>query len=300
MRRPPAGLSAQALGTLAAVGAYTLWGLVPVYWPLLDPAQPLEILAHRVVWTLVFVAGLLVVTRGWPTVWEIAGSARRLGLLAVAGTLVAINWGVFIWAVTNGFVLESSLGYFINPLVSVLLGVVLLGERLTPLQLLAVVAAALGVLVIALGYGRLPLVSLALAVSFGLYGLVKKRAGVGAIPSLAVETALVAPLAAGYLVRLQVAGSGTFLGHGAVQPLLFAGGGVVTAVPLLLFGAAAIRIPLISLGILQYIGPVLQFLLGLFVFGERMTPARWGGFLLVWAALALFTADAARRLRTNA
>lgn len=300
MRGSRGGLSAQGLGTLTAIGAYTLWGLVPLYWPLLDPAQPIEVLAHRVVWTLVFVTGLLVLTRGWPVVLRTARDPRTLGLLGIASGLVAVNWGVFIWAVTNGFVLESSLGYFINPLVSVLLGVALLGERLAPAQVLAVAAAALGVLVITVGYGRLPLVSLALAFSFGLYGLVKKRAGVDAIPSLAVETALAAPFAMGYLLWLQAAGTGTFLGHGTAQPLLFAGGGVITAVPLLLFGAAAIRIPLTSLGILQYIGPVLQFLLGLFVFGEAMTPARWTGFVLVWIALGLFTGDAVRRLRTDA
>lgn len=293
-------LSAEAFGTLCAVGAYTLWGLVPLYWPLLEPAGPLEVLGHRVVWTLVFVVGLLAVTRGWGLVRSAVADRRTLRLLAIATVLVTINWGVFIWAVTNGFVLESSLGYFINPLVSVLLGVVILAERLRPAQWTAVGLGAAGVAVITVGYGRLPLVSLALACSFGLYGLVKKRAGVDAIPSLAVETGLATPVALGYLVWLQATGVGTLGSHGAGHTLLLAGSGVITAVPLLLFGAAAIRIPLSRLGILQYIGPVLQFLLGLFVFGEAMTATRWVGFLLVWCALAVFTADAVagqRRVR---
>lgn len=294
---PRERLSGDAFGTLCAVGAYTLWGLVPLYWPLLDPAAPLEVLGHRVVWTLLFVAGLLLLTRGWGAVASSLADRRVRRLLAAATVLVTINWGVFIWAVTNGYVLESSLGYFINPLVSVLLGVLILGERLRPLQWWAVGLAALGVLVITIGYGRPPLVSLALALSFGLYGLAKKRAGVDAIPSLAIETGFAAPVALGYLIWLQAVGAGTLLSQGTSHLLLLMGAGIITAVPLLLFGAAAIRIPLTRLGILQYIGPVLQFLLGLFVFHETITTTRWAGFLLVWAALALFTADAVRMQR---
>ena len=287
-------LSPQAFGTLAAVGAYTLWGLVPLYWPLLEPARPVEILAHRVVWTLVFVMGLLWVWGGWSAVSDALSQRRTRGLLALAAALVTTNWGVFIWAVSNGYVLESSLGYFINPLISVLLGVVILGERLRPLQWTAIALGGLGVVVITIGYGRLPLVSLALATSFGLYGLVKKRADVDAIPSLAIETGYALPFAAGYLAWLAWNGSGTFGQLGLTHSVLLAGGGVITAVPLLLFGAAAVRIPLSRLGILQYIGPLLQFLLGLFVFGEAITPTRWAGFLLVWCALAVFTVDVLR------
>ena len=287
-------LAPETFGTLAAIGAYTLWGLVPLYWPLLAPATPLEVLAHRVVWTLLFVLGLLWVSHGWREVRRALTVRRTRALLATAAVLVTINWGVFIWAVTNGYVLESSLGYFINPLISVLLGVVILGERLRPLQWGAVALGTLGVMVITFGYGRLPLVSLALAMSFGLYGLVKKRAGVDAIPSLAVETGFAAPVALGYLAWLVVSGAGSFGHHGPGHTLLLAGAGIITAVPLLLFGAAAIRIPLSRLGILQYVGPALQFLLGLFVFNEVMTATRWAGFVLVWLALAVFTADALR------
>lgn len=281
----------EAYGTAAAVGAYTLWGLAPLYWPLVDRAAPLEILAHRVVWTLAFVAVLLWLVGGWPSVVAAVTARRTRLLLAVAALLVTVNWGVFIWGVTNGYVLEASLGYFINPLISVLLGVLVLGERLRSLQWLAVGLGAVGVLVITVGYGRLPWVSLALAMSFGLYGLTKKKAGVDAIPSLAVETAYATPFAAGYLIWLAAAGTATFASFGAGHALLLAGAGAVTAVPLLLFGAAAVRIPLSTLGILQYIGPALQFVLGLLVFGETMTPTRWAGFLLVWVALAVFTID---------
>ena len=287
-------LAPETFGTLAAIGAYTLWGLVPLYWPLLAPATPLEVLAHRVVWTLLFVLGLLWVSHGWREVRRALTVRRTRALLATAAVLVTINWGVFIWAVTNGYVLESSLGYFINPLISVLLGVVILGERLRPLQWGAVALGTLGVMVITFGYGRLPLVSLALAMSFGLYGLVKKRAAVDAIPSLAVETGFAAPVALGYLMWLVMSGTATFGQAGTGHALLLAGAGIVTAVPLLLFGAAAIRIPLSRLGILQYIGPALQFLLGLFVFNEAMTATQWVGFVLVWLALAVFTADALR------
>jgi chloramphenicol-sensitive protein RarD len=280
---------------LAAVGAYTLWGLVPLYWPLLEPASPLEILAHRVVWTLVFVVGLLFATRGWGQVGAALAQPRTRGLLALAAVLVTTNWGVFIWAVTNGQVLQSSLGYFINPLVSVLLGVLVLGERLRPPQWAAVALGAAGVVVVTIGYGGLPWVSLALALSFGLYGLVKKRADVEAVPSLAIETGFAAPVAAGYLVVLAATGTGTSGSQGLGHALLLVGAGVVTAVPLLLFGAAAIRIPLSTLGILQYIGPILQFVLALTVFDDPMDATRWAGFLLVWVALAVFTADALRQ-----
>jgi chloramphenicol-sensitive protein RarD len=284
----------EAFGTAAAVGAYTLWGLAPLYWPLVDRAAPVEILAHRVVWTLVFVAALLWMVGGQAAVVAAVSVRRTRLLLAVAALLVTVNWGVFIWGVTNGYVLEASLGYFINPLISVLLGVLVLGERLRSLQWAAVGLGTVGVLVITVGYGRLPWVALALAMSFGLYGLVKKQAGVDAIPSLAVETAFAAPFALGYLVWLAAAGSSTFTSFGTGHALLLVGAGAVTAVPLLLFGAAAVRIPLSTLGILQYIGPAVQFVLGLLVFGEAMTPARWAGFLLVWVALAVFTVDLLR------
>ncbi len=284
--------SRESVGVLAAIGAYTLWGLVPLYWPLLDPAAPLEVLAHRVVWTLAFVAVLLTVRRSWADVRAVFADTAAMWILAAATVLVTINWGVFIWAVTNGFVLQASLGYFINPLVSVMLGVVVFRERLRPLQWAAVGLGAVAVVVLTAGYGGLPWVALALAGSFALYGLAKKKAGVEAIPSLAIETGLAVPVAVGYLVWLGLAGTGTFGQVSAAHSLLLAGAGVVTAVPLLLFGAAAIRIPLSTLGILQYIGPALQFIIGLVIFGEAMTPLRWVGFVTVWAALAVFTVDA--------
>lgn len=296
-RAPRPVRSQEFVGTLSAIGAYTLWGLVPIYWPLIENATPLEILAHRVLWTLVFVVGLLFVSRRWSQVRDALAVSRTRWLLALATVLVTINWGVFIWAVTNGFVLQSSLGYFINPLISVLLGVVIFKERLRFAQWAAVGIGAAGVVVLTLGYGTVPWVALTLAGSFGLYGLVKKKAGVDAIPSLAIETGYSTPIALGFLGWLAITGTGSFWADGPGQSLLLAGAGVVTAVPLLLFGAAAIRIPLSRLGILQYIGPALQFLLGIFVFNEAMTPLRWVGFVTVWLALAVFTVDALNHQR---
>jgi chloramphenicol-sensitive protein RarD len=297
----PAGTHrSESAGTAAAVAAYALWGLAPLYWPLVERADPLEVLAHRVIWTLAFVASLLWLVRGWGAVAAALAVRRTRRLLALAAVLVSANWGVFIWAVTNGFVLEASLGYFINPLISVLLGVVVLRERLRPPQWLAVAIGAAGVVVISAGVGRLPWVALALAGSFGLYGLVKKWAGVDALPSLAVETAFAAPVALGYLLIAASAGTSTFSAFGAGHALLLAGAGAITAVPLLLFGVAAVRIPLSTLGILQYIGPAVQFVLGLAVFGEAMSTARWVGFALVWVALAVFSADLLRWRSTRA
>ncbi|TCJ00880.1 EamA family transporter RarD [Aeromicrobium sp. IC_218] len=284
-------------GLALGVGAYLCWGLFPLYWPLLEPAGALEALSHRVVWSLGFVAILLTVTRRWDAFRVLWRDPVRLLFLALASVVIAINWGAFIWGVTNGHVIETSLGYFINPLVTVLLAVLVLGERLRPVQWVAVGVGAVAVVVLTVDYGRLPYVALAVAASFAIYGFLKKRAQLGAIESLAVETALLTPVAVGYLVFLQLTGSLVFGHEGTANALLLAGTGVVTAVPLLLFGGAATRLSLTSLGLLQYLGPILQFVFGLLVFGEEMSPARWAGFVLVWLALVLFTADALRARR---
>ncbi len=267
-------------------GAYLLWGLFPLYWPHLEPAGALEILAHRVVWSLVAVTVLLLVGRLRPPV-----DRRTLVRLSAAAVLIAVNWGTFIWAVNHDHVVETSLGYFINPLVTVLLGVFVLGERLRRLQWAALAVAGVAVSVLTVAHGRPPWIALTLAFSFGGYGPLKKQANVGAVSSLFVETAALAPVAVAYLLLLP---GGTFTAQGPAHAWLLVLAGPVTAVPLLLFGAAATRIPLSMLGLLQYVTPTMHFLLGVLVFGEAMSAVRLGGFVLVWAALALFTYDAAR------
>ena len=283
-------------GLASAVGAYVLWGLFPLYWPLLEPAAPVEILAHRVAWSLVFLVAVLALTSGFR--WVKTLGRRRARLLALAAVLVTANWGTFIYAVNSGHVVEASLGYFINPLVTVALAVVLLHERLTRPKWLAVAVAAVGVIVLAVDYGRPPVIALTLALSFGLYGLVKKSAGVDGTQSLAFETTLLAPIAIAYIVWLQASGRGTLTGHGAGHVALLLGSGPATAIPLMLFGAAAIRIPLATVGLLQYIAPVMQFLIGVLIKGEPMPASRLAGFALVWIALAIFMATAVREARS--
>ncbi|MFT4188794.1 MAG: EamA family transporter RarD [Aeromicrobium sp.] len=277
--------------------AYLCWGFFPLYWPLLDPASPLEALAHRVVWSLGVVAILLTVTGRWSQFRAIFTQPRLLALLLGASVVIAVNWGVFIYGVTHERVIETSLGYFINPLVTVMLGVAILGERLRGLQWGAVGLGAVAVAVLTVDYGHLPLVALTLAFSFGTYGFVKKKANVGTVESLGVETLLLAPFALAFLGWLHATGDLAFGHHGRGNALLLAGTGLVTAIPLLLFGAAATRLTLVTIGLLQYLTPALHFLFGLVVFGEDMTPARWGGFALVWLALSLFTLDALRHRR---
>jgi chloramphenicol-sensitive protein RarD len=279
-------------GLAAGIGAYLLWGLFPLYWPLLEPAGPVEILAHRIVWSLVFLAALLAVGSGFR--WIRTLDRRQLGLLTIAAALITVNWGTFIYAVNNDHVVETSLGYFITPLVSVALGITVLGERLKRHQQVAVAIAALGVAVLAVDYGRPPWIALTLALSFGTYGLVKKRADVDGAQSLAVETALLAPAALAFIVWLQASGEGTFLAQDAGHVGLVVLSGVITAVPLILFGVAAIRVTLTTIGVLQYLAPTLHFLIGVVVNGEPMPLSRLAGFVLVWVALAVFTAGALR------
>ena len=283
-----------ALGT----AAYLLWGVFPAFFHLLASTSPVEVLAHRVVWTLVLMAVILAVVRGWGALQEL--SLRGWAMVTAAAVLIAVNWGVFIYATAVGHIVEVALGYYIGPLVSVLLGVLVLHERLRPLQWTAVGIAAVAVLVIAVGDGRIPWIGLGLAVSFSLYGLIKKTVPLPATASLTAEGVVLAPVAAVYIVLLQLAGSGSFIGQGAWHTALLVATGPVTAVPLLLFGAAARRIPLTTLGTLQYLAPTLQFLLGVAVYGEVMPTARWIGFGLVWVALVVFTADLLRSRPTRA
>ncbi|WP_443050670.1 EamA family transporter RarD [Streptomyces sp. NBC_00286] len=271
-----------------------MWGLVPLFWPLLEPAGAVEILAHRMVWSLGFVAIALLVIRRWAWAGELLRQPRRLGLIAIAATVITVNWGVYIWAVNTGHVVEASLGYFINPLVTIAMGVLLLKERLRPAQWAAVGIGFAAVLVLTIGYGQPPWISLCLAFSFATYGLVKKKVNLGGLESLAAETAIQFLPALGYLLWLAGQGDMAFGAEGVGHAALLAATGVVTAAPLVCFGAAAIRVPLSTLGLLQYLAPVLQFLLGVLYFHEAMPAERWAGFALVWAALSLLTWDALR------
>ncbi|OYO09270.1 EamA family transporter RarD [Enemella evansiae] len=288
-------------GVTAALTAYALWGLVPLYWRLIDGAGAFEVLAHRIIWSLAF--GVLLVLLFARTRWRRQlASPRTLLTLAAAAGFVTINWGVYIWAVTNDRVTETALGYYINPLISILFGVLLLQERLAPIQWVAIGLAAIAVVVITIGYGRLPWVALLLAGSFGIYGVIKKRVTVEPIVSLTYESAVATLPALLFLGWLAARGGSHFGQQPLSQDLLLMGGGVVTAVPLLAFAFAAQRIPLSLLGITQYLAPTIQFVLGVAVFGEPMPPARWAGFMLVWLALMLITGHAlwrARRRRTS-
>ena len=287
------------LGVLSGLGAYSLWGLFPLYFPLLEPAGGLEIVAHRVLWSLVFVGLLLTVRRNWSQVRALVTDGRRLLVLFSAAVLIAANWLVFVYGVNSGQVVETSLGYFINPLVSVLLGVVVFSERLRRLQWVAVGIAAVAVAVLTIDYGRPPWIALALAASFGLYAVMKKLVRVEAAPGLFVETALVAVPAGIVLAVLHSGGEGTFTNAGTGHALLLVSSGVATAIPLLLFAAAARRIPLSTVGLLQYVTPLMQLAIGVFVYDEPMPPARLAGFVIVWVALAVFTVDSVRHARAG-
>jgi len=287
------------IGVGAGLGAYVLWGLFPLYFPLLEPAGGVEIVAHRVVWSLVFVGLLLTVQRGWGQVRRTVGDRRALRVLAAAAVLIAVNWLVYVLAVNSGHVVEASLGYFINPLVSVVLGVAVFRERLRRLQWVAVGIAVVAVLVLTVDSGRPPWIALALAASFGLYGVMKKLVRVDAAPGLFVETAVVFVPALVVLGVLQGRGDAAFGHAGVGNSLLLASTGVATAVPLLLFAAAARRVPLSTVGLLQYVTPLMQLSIGVFVYDEPMPPARLAGFAIVWLALAVFTADSLRQAHSN-
>ncbi|HEU5037453.1 MAG TPA: EamA family transporter RarD [Nocardioides sp.] len=284
-------------GFLLGAAAYLMWGAFPLYWPLLEPAGAFEILAHRVLWSCLTMGALLLVLRRGRHLRDIWRDRRVRLVLTLAAVVITVNWTTYIWGVNNGRVVETSLGYFINPLVTVLMGVLILHEQLRPLQWGALAIATGAVVVLALDYGHVPWVALALAFSFGSYGLCKKTANVGATESLAYETAVIAPFAAAYLFWLGATGEANFASHGGGHALLFVSTGIVTAVPLICFGAAATRVTMVTLGLLQYLAPILQFALGVFYFHEDMPAGRWVGFVLVWIALAIFTAEAINHRR---
>lgn len=291
-------------GFLLGAAAYAMWGLFPLYWPLLRPAGAVEILAHRVFWSLVVMALLIGVLGRSRQLRAVLAHRRTFAILAFAAVVIAVNWGTYIWGVNNEHVVETSLGYFVNPLVTVAMGVVVLGERLRRLQWVAMGLATVAVVGLTVEYGRPPWVALVLAFSFGSYGLAKKKANVGAVESLTVETLVLAPVAGGYILWLMSQGSSTFGTEGAGHVALMLATGVVTAVPLICFGAAATRVSMTTIGLLQYLAPTIQFALGVLLFHEDMPPMRWVGFGLVWVALVLFTYEAVthrrRQLRLTA
>jgi len=286
-------------GLWHGVGAYVLWGILAVYWKLLDHVPALQIVAHRVFWSYLVLLLLLVGTHRWRALWSLM-TRRVAATYTLAAGLIAINWLVYIWAVVSGFLLEASLGYFITPLVNVLLGVAVLRERLRPAQWTAVALAAAGVLQLTYVYGSTPWIALVLAVTFGLYGLVKNRAPLGSTDGMTLETGVVVPVAFIYLAVAEYTGAGVFVAAPPSTQALLVGGGPVTLLPLLLFASAARRISLSALGILQYIAPTMQFLLGAFVFDEPFTRLQLVGYSLVWIGLVVFTVDGLVSPRTPA
>jgi chloramphenicol-sensitive protein RarD len=275
-------------GIWFAVGAYLLWGVFPIYWKWLHTVPALQVIAHRIIWSFVLLASIIFVTRQWKS-FRSAVLGRRVVLIYLASAiLLSINWLTYVWAVNAGFIVETSLGYFINPLLSVLLGVIFLQERLRLWQYVPIGLAAIGVTYVAFSYGVFPWIALTLAFSFGLYGLVKKTAPLGSLHGLTLETGLLFLPAVGFLFAMDRLGQGAFLHTSMVQNLLMAGVGVVTTVPLLLFASAAQRIPLSMVGVLQYITPTMQFLLGVLIYREPFNRSLLIGFSIVWAALILF------------
>ncbi|WP_411699229.1 EamA family transporter RarD [Conyzicola sp.] len=288
-------------GLLFGIAAYALWGVLPLFFLLLRPATAFEIVAWRIVLSLIFCALLLTVTRGWPALMVIVRDRRTTLILGGAGLLILVNWLVYVYATLSGHVVEAALGYFTNPIVTVLLGVFVLRERLRPLQWVAIGVTVVAVLILALNYGQFPFIALALAFSFGLYGLVKKQVGgrVDAVSGLTIETAWLTIPATVMLVVLGASGLLTIGTESVLQTVAILFAGVVTAVPLLFFAAAARRLPLTYLGLTQYLAPILQFLIGVFVLQESMPPARWWGFGLVWIALVILTIDMFRTQRAT-
>jgi len=305
-------------GFWSGVAAYTIWGLVPLYWKLLKHVPAIQVLGHRIVWSLAVLIILVAAMRRGGRATHGGGrathgggratfggrratlgdvSGRVVGLYAIAAALIAVNWFLYIYAVNAGFIVETSLGYYITPLVNVLFGVVVFQERMRPAQWVAIAIAAVGVVQLTFAYGALPWIAFGLAASFGSYGLAKKKAPLDPVEGLTLETAVLAPVAILFLVMLHRSGEGAFSRTGATTDALMIGGGLVTTVPLLLFAAAVRTVPLSVIGILQYIGPTLQFLLGVFVYHEPFSRTQLIGFSIVWTALAIYAGDSLRARR---
>ena len=274
-----------------------MWGAFPLYWPLLEPANPLEIVSHRAVWTLVFCFIVLAATKALKSTLVTLKRPTVAVKLFLSSLLISINWLVYIWATNNEHVVEASLGYYINPLIIIGFGVIFLKEKMRPLQWAAVSIATIGVLVLTFDYGRLPWIALALALSWGSYGLIKKQLGLGALEGLAIETFISSFFYLAYLIYIGNQGTGQF-GHSWGLTALLISAGAVTAIPLLLFNGSTNRLPFTTIGLLQYITPTLQFSIGVWVLNEDMPTARWIGFLIIWAALVTLAIDLIRSSRT--
>jgi chloramphenicol-sensitive protein RarD len=288
-------------GLLIAASAFVLWGLMPLYWHLLKAVPSLQIVAHRVLWCTILVAVWLLWSQGRGWFKAILAKPRLAAMLALSGVCIGINWGLYIWAVNAGHVIESSLGYFINPLLNVVIGTLFLRERLNPTQWVSVAITAAGVLWLTFTYGSVPWIALALAGSFGLYGLIRKLAAVDSVTGLGFENTVLLLPALGYLLWIESSGQGGFFsgwGVGVDALLIFAG--VLTALPLIAFSFAVRRVPLSTIGLMQYIAPTMQFLIGVFVFREAFDRNRAIGFIVIWIALAIFAFDSVRRARRTA
>ncbi len=296
---PPPPADDSQRGVASAFLAYGLWGLFPIYFAALAPANAIEILAHRIVWTLVVCAVVLAWWRDGAWIRGLVSRPRLAARIAVAALVIALNWGVYVWSVRAGRTTDAALGYFLNPLVTVALGVLVLRERLRPLQWVAVAIGVVAAVYLTLAAGGLPWIALVLALSFATYGLLKKQVGtdLGPWQSLAGETAVLSPLALAAIAVMAAHGQTTFTGHGGVHTALLVAAGIVTAIPLLLFAAAAQRIPLVLIGLIQFITPIMQLLVGVLLQHERMTSARWIGFGIVWLALCALSLDSVLTFR---
>ena len=278
-------------GILYGIGAYVLWGFFPIYWKFLHDVPALQVIGHRIGWSFILLALYILLTGQWDAFRSAAFNWRTIGIYSIAGVLLTFNWLIYVWGVNEGFIVETSLGYFINPLLSVSLGVLFLRERLRPMQWVPVGLAAIGVGYLTFVYGRLPWIALSLAFTFGFYGFVKKLSPLGSLHGLTLETGIVFPVALIYLAIVGINGSGAFLHDGTFVDVLLIGAGLVTTVPLLMFASAAKQIPLTVVGLLQYIAPTLQFLIGVFVYKEPFDLAHFIGFAIVWVALVIFAVE---------
>ena len=288
-----------AAGFFAALAAFTAWGLLPAYWKLLKHVGSVEVLCHRIVWSLAFLALVITWKKRWPEVFAPLGQWRNLGLLALSSATIGLNWLTYIWAVNNDHILETSIGYYICPLVSMILGFLFFKERLRRIQLVAIGLAVAGVGVSVAAYGQFPWIAMVLAVSFGAYGMLRKLATVESMPGLLLETAVLSPLCLGYLAWLGADGTGAFLTAGAATDLLLIGAGVMTTMPLVWFAYGARRLRLSTIGLLQYMAPSIAFVLGVFVYHEPFTAAHLVTFGLIWAALVIYSVESVLFMRAH-
>lgn len=291
--------SEKSIGVAFAIAAYAIWGVLPVYWKLLLSVPSLEVLSHRVIWSFVFVSCLILLSRQWKEVRKVLADRRQLTYLVFASFMITINWGFFIWAIQNGHVLDSSLGYYINPLIAVLLGVLIFKEKLNRWQIVAIGSALVGVAILVVEFGRFPWVSFVLAFTFAFYGALKKAIRTASIISLAIETAIILPIALGFVLFRQAGGHGSFGGGSTMVTLLLFGAGAITAIPLLLFSEGAKRIPLATLGFTQYIAPTLMFTLGVFVYHEEFKLVNAISFGFIWLAVLIYSVSQSNLLKRS-